>query len=233
VTSAIKTSSASDRLQALGLDLPSLGSSSKYVNHRTVDSSIYISGQLPYKDGERWASALSAGTSRWRRREGLRARPRSTRWPSLRRRSGLWTGSGSCRCSFSWPVRRSGVLVLRGAWTQTLATGWRARPGPRPAAGRRCGAVAARVASDAPSTASKSRGVGQYVPGVGEQRQRTGQQAADHLGDEDRPGDGQHDQQRLRCRPVAVIPWECQCPCECSCPEHAIAPLLPRPTGGS
>jgi hypothetical protein len=156
VTSAIKTSSASDRLQALGLDLPSLGSSSKYVNHRTVDSSIYISGQLPYEDGERWASALSAGTSRWRRREGLRARPRSTRWPSLRRRSGLWTGSGSCRCSFSWPVRRSGVLVLRGAWTQTLATGWRARPGPRPAAGRRCGAVAARVASDAPSTASNS-----------------------------------------------------------------------------
>jgi enamine deaminase RidA (YjgF/YER057c/UK114 family) len=44
--------SAPDRLQALGLELPNLGDSSKYVNHRTLDSSIYISGQLPYKDGE-------------------------------------------------------------------------------------------------------------------------------------------------------------------------------------
>ena len=44
--------SASDRLQALGLELPGLGGDSKYVNHRTLDSSIYISGQLPYKDGE-------------------------------------------------------------------------------------------------------------------------------------------------------------------------------------
>ena len=52
VTSAVDTGSASDRLQALGLDLPSLGDDSTYVNHRTVDSSIYISGQLPYKDGE-------------------------------------------------------------------------------------------------------------------------------------------------------------------------------------
>jgi enamine deaminase RidA (YjgF/YER057c/UK114 family) len=50
VTSAVET--ASDRLEALGLDLPSVGDNSKYVNHRTVDSSIYISGQLPYKDGE-------------------------------------------------------------------------------------------------------------------------------------------------------------------------------------
>jgi enamine deaminase RidA (YjgF/YER057c/UK114 family) len=46
------TQRASDRLQALGLDLPSPGSDSRYANHRTVDSSIYISGQLPYKDGE-------------------------------------------------------------------------------------------------------------------------------------------------------------------------------------
>jgi enamine deaminase RidA (YjgF/YER057c/UK114 family) len=35
-----------------GLGLPSLDGDSKYVNHRTVNSSIYISGQLPYKDGE-------------------------------------------------------------------------------------------------------------------------------------------------------------------------------------
>jgi enamine deaminase RidA (YjgF/YER057c/UK114 family) len=32
--------------------LPGVGSDSRYVNHRTVDSSIYVSGQLPYKDGE-------------------------------------------------------------------------------------------------------------------------------------------------------------------------------------
>ncbi len=48
----IETGSASDRLQALGVELPNLDDGSKYVNHRTLDSSIYISGQLPYKDGE-------------------------------------------------------------------------------------------------------------------------------------------------------------------------------------
>lgn len=44
---------ATDRLQALGLELPALGfgASPHFVNHRTVDSSIYISGQLPYRDG--------------------------------------------------------------------------------------------------------------------------------------------------------------------------------------
>jgi enamine deaminase RidA (YjgF/YER057c/UK114 family) len=52
VTSAADTGSASDRLQALGLDLPSLADNPYYVDHRTVGSSIYISGQLPYKDGE-------------------------------------------------------------------------------------------------------------------------------------------------------------------------------------
>ena len=44
--------SATDRLQALGLDLPGVGGDSKYVNHRRVDSSIHVAGQLPYKDGE-------------------------------------------------------------------------------------------------------------------------------------------------------------------------------------
>lgn len=34
------------------MTLPDLGKDSNYVNHRTVDSSIYVSGQLPYKDGE-------------------------------------------------------------------------------------------------------------------------------------------------------------------------------------
>lgn len=43
---------ASQRLQDLGLDLPSVGQSSKYANYRTVDSSIYVAGQLPYRNGE-------------------------------------------------------------------------------------------------------------------------------------------------------------------------------------
>ncbi|MCF0082728.1 RidA family protein [Streptomyces lomondensis] len=50
--SAPETGSARDRLHALGLDLPSLGSNRYYVDHRTVGSSIHISGQLPYQDGE-------------------------------------------------------------------------------------------------------------------------------------------------------------------------------------
>jgi len=44
--------SATERLRALGLDLPAVGRSSKYLNHRTVDSSVHVAGQLPYKDGE-------------------------------------------------------------------------------------------------------------------------------------------------------------------------------------
>ena len=47
-----ESGSATERLRALGLDLPGVGSDSKYVNHRRVDSSIYVAGQLPYKDGE-------------------------------------------------------------------------------------------------------------------------------------------------------------------------------------
>jgi enamine deaminase RidA (YjgF/YER057c/UK114 family) len=47
------TAKASVRLQALGLELPTLGfgASPHFVNHQEVDSSIYISGQLPYRDG--------------------------------------------------------------------------------------------------------------------------------------------------------------------------------------
>jgi enamine deaminase RidA (YjgF/YER057c/UK114 family) len=44
--------SAVQRLHALGLDLPGVGADSMYVNHRSVDSSIYVAGQLPYKDGQ-------------------------------------------------------------------------------------------------------------------------------------------------------------------------------------
>lgn len=42
----------SERLLALGLALPAVGEGSAYVNHRTVDSSVHVAGQLPYKDGE-------------------------------------------------------------------------------------------------------------------------------------------------------------------------------------
>jgi enamine deaminase RidA (YjgF/YER057c/UK114 family) len=43
--------SARERLDALGLELPGVGTDAKYLNHRSVDSSIYVAGQLPYKDG--------------------------------------------------------------------------------------------------------------------------------------------------------------------------------------
>jgi len=46
-----KAGSASDRLRALGLDLPTLASNAYFVHQRAVDSSIHISGQLPFKDG--------------------------------------------------------------------------------------------------------------------------------------------------------------------------------------
>ena len=46
-----KSGSATERLQALGLDLPAVRENSKYVNHRALDASIYVAGQLPYKDG--------------------------------------------------------------------------------------------------------------------------------------------------------------------------------------
>ncbi|MDX2898018.1 RidA family protein, partial [Streptomyces scabiei] len=51
MTPPTNAASASDRLQALGLALPELRDNPYYVHHRTVGSSIYISGQLPYKDG--------------------------------------------------------------------------------------------------------------------------------------------------------------------------------------
>jgi enamine deaminase RidA (YjgF/YER057c/UK114 family) len=47
-----ESGSAVQRLQALGLDLPAVGESTKYENHRAVDSSVHVAGQLPYKDGE-------------------------------------------------------------------------------------------------------------------------------------------------------------------------------------
>jgi enamine deaminase RidA (YjgF/YER057c/UK114 family) len=47
-----KNGSATERLQALGLDLPAVGDNAHFLNHRTVDSSVHVAGQLPYKDGK-------------------------------------------------------------------------------------------------------------------------------------------------------------------------------------
>ena len=44
--------SAVQRLRALGLNLPAVGADSTYVNHRRVDSSIHVAGQLPHQDGQ-------------------------------------------------------------------------------------------------------------------------------------------------------------------------------------
>ncbi len=47
-----RTGSAPAQLQALGLELPGVGENAMYANHRNVESSIHVAGQLPYKDGE-------------------------------------------------------------------------------------------------------------------------------------------------------------------------------------
>ena len=47
-----KSGSAQERLHALGRDLPGVRASSKYENHRAVDSNVHVAGQLPFKDGE-------------------------------------------------------------------------------------------------------------------------------------------------------------------------------------
>ncbi|MZF85098.1 RidA family protein [Streptomyces sp. SID5643] len=48
----VKGDSASERLQALGLKLPVLAGTTYLVPHRTESSTIHLSGQLPFKDGE-------------------------------------------------------------------------------------------------------------------------------------------------------------------------------------
>lgn len=52
MTTDLQADSASERLRALGLELPAVGASAPYVNHRSVGSSIHVAGQLPYQDGE-------------------------------------------------------------------------------------------------------------------------------------------------------------------------------------
>ncbi|WP_327667554.1 RidA family protein [Streptomyces sp. NBC_00485] len=49
---SVKGDSASERLRTLGLKLQVLAGDAYFVHHRTVDSSIHISGQLPFMDGE-------------------------------------------------------------------------------------------------------------------------------------------------------------------------------------
>jgi enamine deaminase RidA (YjgF/YER057c/UK114 family) len=44
--------SATERLQALGLELPTISDNAHFVNHRAVGSSVHVAGQLPFKDGE-------------------------------------------------------------------------------------------------------------------------------------------------------------------------------------
>ena len=44
--------SAVERLQALGVELLGVGENAMYGDHRSVESSIQVAGQLPYKDGE-------------------------------------------------------------------------------------------------------------------------------------------------------------------------------------
>ena len=48
----VKGETAAERLQALGLELPSLDGNAYFVHHSAVGESIHISGQLPFKDGE-------------------------------------------------------------------------------------------------------------------------------------------------------------------------------------
>ena len=50
--------SAVRRLDSLGLALPAVGESSKYVNHRSAGSTVHVAGQLPYKDGELLAQGI-------------------------------------------------------------------------------------------------------------------------------------------------------------------------------
>ncbi|MEU1558635.1 RidA family protein [Streptomyces scabiei] len=47
----VRGDSASERLQALGLKLPTLAGTTYLAPHRTVASAIHLSGQLPYKEG--------------------------------------------------------------------------------------------------------------------------------------------------------------------------------------
>jgi enamine deaminase RidA (YjgF/YER057c/UK114 family) len=51
VTTSTSSATATERLEALGFTLPPVGDGAKYVEHRSLGSSVYVSGQLPFKDG--------------------------------------------------------------------------------------------------------------------------------------------------------------------------------------
>jgi enamine deaminase RidA (YjgF/YER057c/UK114 family) len=51
VETSTPSGSAAERLDALGFTLARGGGDAPYVDHRSVGSSIYVSGQLPYRDG--------------------------------------------------------------------------------------------------------------------------------------------------------------------------------------
>lgn len=46
-----RSGSATERLRALGLELPVVPPNPHFLHHRKVGSSIHVAGQLPYKDG--------------------------------------------------------------------------------------------------------------------------------------------------------------------------------------
>ncbi|MEU1850522.1 RidA family protein [Streptomyces sp. NPDC019990] len=51
MTTSTPSATATERLEALGFTLPPVGSGAKYEEHRSLGSSVYVSGQLPFKDG--------------------------------------------------------------------------------------------------------------------------------------------------------------------------------------
>jgi enamine deaminase RidA (YjgF/YER057c/UK114 family) len=52
------TGAASLRLRALGFELPRLAPNPYYTDYRVVGSSIHISGQLPFKEGQLLAEGI-------------------------------------------------------------------------------------------------------------------------------------------------------------------------------
>ncbi|MFJ4537287.1 RidA family protein [Streptomyces tibetensis] len=51
MTTSPPSATATERLEALGFTLPRVGEGGKYVEHRSLGSCVYVSGQLPFKDG--------------------------------------------------------------------------------------------------------------------------------------------------------------------------------------
>lgn len=56
-----RSGSARERLQGLGLELPAVRPGKPYENYRTVDSSVHVAGQLPYRDGQLLGRGIVGG----------------------------------------------------------------------------------------------------------------------------------------------------------------------------